>query len=152
MHAFVSVSLFTMLVSLYILARINSGRPTPLMAAGMMARCTIVNGFLGFAEHGGRSLRLRPHRSSRCASVDLAHPDPYRTLWSGGVVPTRTSPAIATWELALRLRQRRERMGVEVKTITQVLGFSRNYWSAIEDERKLLSEEALIKLFELLEF
>jgi hypothetical protein len=43
-------------------------------------------------------------------------------------------------------------MGVEVKTITQALGFSRNYWSAVENERKLLSEESLVKLLELLEF
>lgn len=43
-------------------------------------------------------------------------------------------------------------MGVEVKTITQALGFSRNYWSAVENERKILSEESLIKLLELFEF
>ncbi|HEX7303127.1 Scr1 family TA system antitoxin-like transcriptional regulator [Lentzea sp.] len=63
-----------------------------------------------------------------------------------------TSPVVAAWELALRLRQRRVEMGVEVKTITQRLDFSRNYWSAVENERKILSEENLIKLFGLFEY
>lgn len=62
------------------------------------------------------------------------------------------SPVVAGWELVLRLRDRREQLGVEVKQITQSLGFSRNYWSAVENERKILSEEALRKLLELLEF
>ncbi len=62
------------------------------------------------------------------------------------------SPVVAAWELALRLRQQRDQLGVEVKTITQALGFSRNYWSAVENERKVLSEESLVKLMELLEF
>jgi hypothetical protein len=43
-------------------------------------------------------------------------------------------------------------MGVEVKTITQRLGFTRNYWSAVENERKILSEESLLKLVDLLEY
>ena len=62
------------------------------------------------------------------------------------------SPVVAGWELALRLRQRREQLGVEVRTITQRLGFSRNYWSAVENERKILSEEALTKVLDLFEF
>lgn len=67
-------------------------------------------------------------------------------------VPSSMSPVVAAWELALRLRQRRDEMGVEVKTITQRLGFTRNYWSAVENERKILSEESLLKLVELLEY
>jgi hypothetical protein len=63
-----------------------------------------------------------------------------------------TSPVVAAWELALRLRQRRDQFGVEVKTITETLGFSRNYWSAVENERKILSEESLTKLLRLFEF
>lgn len=62
------------------------------------------------------------------------------------------SPIVAGWELVLRLRERRDQVGVEVKHITQALGFSRNYWSAIENERKILSEVALKKLLDLLEF
>lgn len=63
-----------------------------------------------------------------------------------------SSPTVASWELVLRLRERREQMGIEVKEITEFLGFSRNYWSAVENERKLLSEESLTRLLELLEF
>jgi transcriptional regulator with XRE-family HTH domain len=62
------------------------------------------------------------------------------------------SPVVAGWELVLRLRDRRDQVGIEVKQITQALGFSRNYWSAVENERKILSEEALKKLLKLLEF
>lgn len=62
------------------------------------------------------------------------------------------SPVVAGWELVLRLRDRREQVGVEVKHITQTLGFSRNYWSAVENERKILSEDAFKKLLKLLEF
>jgi hypothetical protein len=67
-------------------------------------------------------------------------------------VPAPASPVVAAWELALRLRQRRDEVGVEVKTITQALNFTRNYWSAVENKRTLLSEENLIKLMALLEF
>jgi transcriptional regulator with XRE-family HTH domain len=62
------------------------------------------------------------------------------------------SPTVAGWELALRLRRRREELGVEVRTITQELGFTRNYWSAVENERKILSEESLTKILVLFEF
>jgi hypothetical protein len=62
------------------------------------------------------------------------------------------SPVVAGWELVLRLRERREQVGVEVKDITATLGFSRNYWSAVENERKILSEQNLTKLLDLLEF
>jgi transcriptional regulator with XRE-family HTH domain len=62
------------------------------------------------------------------------------------------SPVVAGWELALRLRQHREQLGIEVRTITSELGFSRNYWSAVENERKILSEEALTKVLDLFEF
>jgi transcriptional regulator with XRE-family HTH domain len=64
------------------------------------------------------------------------------------VVSSR-SPVVAGWELALRLRLRREELGLDVKAITGALGFTRNYWSAIENERKLLSEESLTKIIEL---
>lgn len=62
------------------------------------------------------------------------------------------SPAVARWELGLRLRQRRKQLGVDVKTITKHLDFSRNYWSAVENDHKLLSEEKLYLLLALLEF
>ena len=62
------------------------------------------------------------------------------------------SPVVAAWELALRLRERRRRLGIDVKRITQELDFSRNYWSAVENERKILSEESLRKIITLFEF
>jgi transcriptional regulator with XRE-family HTH domain len=67
-------------------------------------------------------------------------------------VPTPSSPVVASWELALRLKRRREQLGIEVSTITETLGFSRNYWSAVENERKILSPETLIRIIELFEF
>jgi hypothetical protein len=63
-----------------------------------------------------------------------------------------SSPTVATWELVLRLRQRRDELGIEGKAIPTALGFSRNYWSAVENERKILSEEKLTKLIDLFEF
>ncbi|HJP75173.1 MAG TPA: DUF5753 domain-containing protein [Pseudonocardiaceae bacterium] len=62
------------------------------------------------------------------------------------------SPVVAGWELALRLRKRREELRLDVKAITDELGFTRNYWSAVENERKLLSEEALTKIIDLFQF
>ncbi|MFD5243592.1 helix-turn-helix domain-containing protein [Amycolatopsis sp. NPDC058340] len=67
-------------------------------------------------------------------------------------MPPPPSPVVAAWELALRLRERRDQLNVDVKTITDALGFSRNYWSAVENERKILSEENLVRLLALLEF
>jgi transcriptional regulator with XRE-family HTH domain len=62
------------------------------------------------------------------------------------------SAVVAGWELSLRLRDRREQLGVEVKTITDELGFSRNYWSAIENERKILAADKLAQVLDVLEF
>jgi transcriptional regulator with XRE-family HTH domain len=62
------------------------------------------------------------------------------------------SPTVASWELGLRLRQRRMQLGVDVKTITDALGFTRNYWSAIENDRKVLSAAKLADLLSILEF
>jgi transcriptional regulator with XRE-family HTH domain len=62
------------------------------------------------------------------------------------------SAAVAGWELALRLRERRMELGIDVKTITDRLGFTRNYWSAVENERKVLSAEKLGQVMDLLEF
>ncbi|HEV2780038.1 MAG TPA: helix-turn-helix transcriptional regulator [Actinophytocola sp.] len=67
-------------------------------------------------------------------------------------MPPPASPTVASWELVHRLRERRQEAGVEVRTITQALGFSRNYWSAVENGRAILSEEKLTRLLELLEF
>lgn len=63
-----------------------------------------------------------------------------------------SSPTIAQWELAIRLRDRRQQLGMDVKTITARLGFSRNYWSAVENNRTILAEEKLEELLILFEF
>lgn len=62
------------------------------------------------------------------------------------------SPTVASWELALRLRRRREQLAIDVQTITEALGFSRNYWSAVENERRVLAEDKLRAVLELFEF
>jgi transcriptional regulator with XRE-family HTH domain len=53
------------------------------------------------------------------------------------------SSTVATWELATRLRARRQELGVEVATISEQLGFTRNYWSAVENGRTVLAEDKL---------
>ncbi len=62
------------------------------------------------------------------------------------------SPTVASWELALRLRQRREQLGIEVRAITEELKFTRNYWSAVENDRKILTPEKLATLLTIFEF
>jgi transcriptional regulator with XRE-family HTH domain len=62
------------------------------------------------------------------------------------------SPTVAAWELALRLQRRRVRIGMDAKAVAEAIGFTRNYWSAVENERKLLSAENLSKVLDLLEF
>lgn len=62
------------------------------------------------------------------------------------------SPVVANWELVLRLRERREQLGISVTDLTGRLGFTRNYWSAIENERKVIPEQTLTTLFDVLEF
>lgn len=61
-------------------------------------------------------------------------------------MPTPTSPVVAGWELALRLRQRREQLKLDAKTVSDAMGFSRNYLSAIENEHKLPAEDQLPRL------
>jgi len=61
------------------------------------------------------------------------------------------SPVVANWELVIRLRERREQLGITVNDITSELGFTRNYWSAIENERKLIPENTLIAVSDILE-
>jgi hypothetical protein len=59
-----------------------------------------------------------------------------------------TSPAVASLELSIRLRQRRMELGMDIKTITDLLKFTRNHWSAIEHDRKLLAVEKLHTLLD----
>ncbi|MEU7142393.1 helix-turn-helix transcriptional regulator [Nocardia sp. NPDC046473] len=61
------------------------------------------------------------------------------------------SPAVARWELARRLRQRRLELGIGAASITKALDVSPAYWSHIENERNLLPEGKLDQLLEVLE-
>ncbi len=63
-----------------------------------------------------------------------------------------SSPVVARWELSRRLAARRKELGVDVKTITNALGFTRNYWSAVENDRTLIAEDKLRLLFDVLRF
>ena len=62
------------------------------------------------------------------------------------------SPTVARWELSKRLSDRRREIGVDVKTIAAHLGFTRNYWSAVENDKTLIAEDKLRAVFDLLEF
>jgi transcriptional regulator with XRE-family HTH domain len=63
-----------------------------------------------------------------------------------------SSPTLARWELAVRLRNRRKAAGIDVATITRSVGFTRNYWSAVEHDRALLAEDKLRAVVSLLGF
>ncbi|ATL65381.1 Scr1 family TA system antitoxin-like transcriptional regulator [Nocardia terpenica] len=62
------------------------------------------------------------------------------------------SPVVASWELTLRLRQRREQLGIDTKTIAQETGISRGYWVLIEGDRRLPAEDKLRSMLALFEF
>jgi transcriptional regulator with XRE-family HTH domain len=62
------------------------------------------------------------------------------------------SPVVANWELVIRLRERREQLGITVNDITNELNFTRNWWSAIENERRLIPENTLTAVFDILKF
>lgn len=61
------------------------------------------------------------------------------------------SPAVARWELARRLRQRRLELGIGAAAITTLLDVSAAYWSHIENERNLVPEDKLEQLLDILE-
>ncbi len=63
-----------------------------------------------------------------------------------------SSPTVARWELALRIKARREELGLTVQAIADHLGFSRNYWSAVENERSVLADDKFEALMKLMKF
>lgn len=67
-------------------------------------------------------------------------------------MPPPTSPVVAAWELALWLRQRRENLRLDAATVAESIGVTRNYWSAIENEHKLPSQENLNAVAKILAF
>lgn len=62
------------------------------------------------------------------------------------------SPTVARWELARRISARRKELDLDVQFITDRLGFSRNYFSAVENDRTLIAEDKLQALVKILEF
>lgn len=62
------------------------------------------------------------------------------------------SPVVANWELVLRLRERRERLGIRTSGISQKLGLPRGYWAAVESEHTVIPEGILPAVFALFEF
>lgn len=62
------------------------------------------------------------------------------------------SPIVARWELSKRLVARRKELDITVETITKALGFSRNYFSAVERDRTLIAADKLPLLAEVLKF
>jgi len=63
-----------------------------------------------------------------------------------------SSPTVAQHELALRLTRRRLELDLNVATLAKELGFTRNYWSAIENKRTLPAKEKLQDVVKLLKF
>ncbi|MFI5781230.1 Scr1 family TA system antitoxin-like transcriptional regulator [Nocardia sp. NPDC051570] len=62
------------------------------------------------------------------------------------------SPTVSRWELVLRIRRRREQLGVDVASILKALSIAKAYWSLFENDRRLIPEEKLRTLFTVLEF
>jgi transcriptional regulator with XRE-family HTH domain len=63
---------------------------------------------------------------------------------------TRVSPTVSQFEFAARIRRLREARGLGAKAVANYLGFSRNFLSAVENNKALLSPEKLPLLFEVL--
>jgi transcriptional regulator with XRE-family HTH domain len=63
-----------------------------------------------------------------------------------------TSSTVARWELAHRIKVRRQELGVSVEQIAKHLGFTRNFFSAVENERSMLATDKLEVLLVMLEF
>jgi len=64
----------------------------------------------------------------------------------------RTSPVVAQFEFAARVRKRREELGLPAAAVSKHLGFTRNFYSAVENSRSLLATAKLPLLVEVLEF
>lgn len=63
-----------------------------------------------------------------------------------------TSPVVAGWDLGLRLREKRELLGLRGKDVNEAIELAPTYLSAVEKGKQQLSEEKLRALAGLLEF
>ena len=64
----------------------------------------------------------------------------------------KSSPTVAQLELNRRLRDRRNELGLTTSSVAKSLGFSPNYWSAIENDRTVLSVDKLESVVSLFDF
>lgn len=62
----------------------------------------------------------------------------------------RASPAVASRELALRLKRRRLEQKRDIQTVSRELGVTRNYWSLVENERRTPTEVMLRQALDVL--
>ena len=62
-----------------------------------------------------------------------------------------TSSTVARWEFARRIKVRRTELGLSIDDVAKHLGFTRNFFSAVENERSMLAADKLDPLFELLQ-
>jgi hypothetical protein len=65
--------------------------------------------------------------------------------------PSSTSPTVARWEFARRIKKRRNELDIRIDVVAGHLEFSRNFFSAVENERSMLAVEKLDPLFDLLQ-
>lgn len=65
-------------------------------------------------------------------------------------MPT-SSPRVAQLEFSVRIRERRKELGLDAKTVSGRMGFSRNYYSAVENNRTILADDRVSELAEILE-
>lgn len=63
-----------------------------------------------------------------------------------------SSPTVASWELSLRLSTRRNELGLTIERVARHLSVSRNYWSAVENDRTRIARDKLELVMEHLEF
>ncbi|WP_378733306.1 helix-turn-helix domain-containing protein [Nocardia brasiliensis] len=62
------------------------------------------------------------------------------------------SPTVARWEMAIRLRQRLDLLGIKVPVLCKAVGFTPAYWSHVMTGRSVFTEEKLEQLLDQLEF
>ncbi len=64
---------------------------------------------------------------------------------------TPTSPTVARWELIRRLRERRQQLGLDAAAVSKAVSISPANWSHVEADRRMLTEEKLQIMCDLLE-
>ncbi|MEM9135285.1 MAG: DUF5753 domain-containing protein [Actinomycetota bacterium] len=62
-----------------------------------------------------------------------------------------TSPLVAQLEFSVRIRERRRELELDARTVSSRMGFSRNYYSAVENNRAKLADDRLPELATILE-